>query len=114
MNQWVELAKTFFLSLIGVSKAVEVRTKPEEIQISEFELEKPRIETKELLRLADMVFKEVKNNMTANIESEVRFLTKLNEEDTLLLIENVSNRVKEYRREHPIISGWRRFNKRGK
>lgn len=44
---WFALAKALLDSIAGVSKAVEVRTKPAEIQVGEFNIQKPRLQAKE-------------------------------------------------------------------
>ena len=54
---------------------------------------------------------ELKRLEQNNVRSFVLEFTDLNEEDTEIMVRNISDRLKDYRRNFPIISGWRRFTK---
>ena len=47
----------------------------------------------------------------ADVRNFVLEFTDLNEEDTDIMVKNITVRIAEYRRDYPIISGWRRFTK---
>lgn len=111
---WLALLKALLDSITGVSKAVEVRTKPEEVQVSEHQIKKPRLETGELMRRQQKIFNKIKNVPDADVRSFVLEWTDMNEEDTEVMTRNIEIRIAEYRRDFPNISGWRRFIKRGK
>jgi len=111
---WLAIVKAFFDAITGVSKAVEVRTKPEEIQVSEHTIKKPRLETTELIRRQQKVFNKIKNVPDADVKSFVLEWTDMNEEDTEVMVKNITTRIAEYRRDFPVISGWRRFLKKNK
>lgn len=109
---FLALIKAMFDAITGVSKAVEVRTKPEEVQVSEHQIKKPRLETSELIRRQQRIFNKIKNVPNADVRSFVLEWTDMNEDDTEVMVKNIEIRIAEYRRDHPIISGWKRFIKR--
>jgi hypothetical protein len=112
MNAWLK----FFISLFGfgeaTAKAVSDRTDPEEVKVSKHEIKKPTLELNERLKRQNKIFNRIKNVPDADVRNSVLEFTDLNEEDTNLMVSNISARINEYRRDHPIISGWRRFTKR--
>ena len=76
-----------------------------------FEVKKPTLETTERIRRQNKIFNKIKNVPDADIRSFVLEWTDLNEEDTETMVKNITVRIAEYRRDYPIISGWKRFNK---
>lgn len=92
----------------GFTFATKV-TPSEEIQESKHEIKKPTLEVKERIRRQQKIFNKIKNVPDADVRSFVLEFTDMNEEDTALMVENITVRIAEYRRDYPIISGWRRF-----
>ena len=96
---------------IGINKVVEKALPSEKIQEAKFELKKPTLEIHERIRRQQKIFNKIKNVPDADVKSFVEEFTDMSEEDTEIMVRNVSDRLKDYRRDHPIISGWRRFMK---
>ena len=96
---------------IGINKVVEKALPSEKIQEAKFELKKPTLEIHERIRRQQKIFNKIKNVPDADVKSFVEELTDMSEEDTEIMVRNVSDRLKDYRRNFPIISGWRRFTK---
>ena len=96
---------------VGINKVVEKALPSEKIQEAKFEVKKPTLEIRERIKRQNKIFNKIKNVPDADVESFVREFTDMNEEDTRIMVRNVSDRLKDYRRDHPIISGWRRFMK---
>lgn len=107
----LEVIKLIFRFLIGTNKVVEKALPSEKIQEAKFEVKKPTLEIRERIKRQNKIFNRIKNVPDADVESFVREFTDLNEEDTEIMVRNISDRLKDYRRDHPIISGWRRFMK---
>ena len=107
----LEVIKLIFRFLIGTNKVVEKALPSEKIQEAKFEVKKPTLEIHERIKRQNKIFNRIKNVPDADVESFVREFTDMNEEDTRIMVRNVSDRLKDYRRDHPIISGWRRFTK---
>ena len=103
--------KLLFELLIGTNKVVEKALPSEKIQEAKFEKTLPTLEVAERIKRQNKIFNKIKNVPDADVESFVREFTDMNEEDTRIMVRNVSDRLKDYRRDHPIISGWRRFMK---
>jgi len=97
--------------LIGTNKVVEKALPSEKIQEAKFEVKKPTLEMHERIRRQQKIFNRIKNIPDADVKSFVLEFTDLNDEDTEIMVKNISDRLKDYRRDHPIISGWRRFMK---
>ena len=96
---------------IGINKVVEKALPSEKIQEAKFELKKPTLEIHERIRRQQKIFNKIKNVPDADVKSFVKEFTDMSEEDTEIMVRNVSDRLKDYRRNFPIISGWRRFTK---
>ena len=96
---------------IGINNVVEKALPSEKIQEAKFELKKPTLEIHERIRRQQKIFNKIKNVPDADVKSFVKEFTDMSEEDTEIMVRNVSDRLKDYRRDHPIISGWRRFTK---
>ena len=103
--------KLLFELLIGTNKVVEKALPSEKIQEAKFELKKPTLEIHERIRRQQKIFNKIKNVPDADVKSFVEEFTDMSEEDTEIMVRNVSDRLKDYRRNFPIISGWRRFTK---
>ena len=101
----------FFEFLIGVNKVVEKSLPSEKIQEAKFEVKKPTLEIGERIKRQNKIFSKIKNVPDADVRSFVLEFTDLNEEDTNIMVKNITVRIEEYRRDFPIISGWRRFTK---
>ena len=108
MLEWLT---ALFNAITGVSKAVEKGMPNEKIQEAKFEVKKPTLEIRERIKRQNKIFNRIKNVPDADVKSFVEEFTDLNEEDTEIMVKNISDRLKDYRRDHPIISGWRRFMK---
>jgi len=96
---------------IGINKVVEKALPSEKIQEAKFEKTLPTLEISERIKRQNKIFNKIKNVPDADVKSFVMEFTDLNEEDTEIMVKNISDRLKDYRRDHPIISGWRRFTK---
>ena len=96
---------------IGINKVVEKALPSEKIQEAKFEVKKPTLEIHERIKRQNKIFNKIKNVPDADVKSFVKEFTDMSEEDTEIMVRNVSDRLKDYRRDHPIISGWRRFTK---
>ena len=96
---------------IGINKVVEKALPSEKIQEAKFEVKKPTLEIHERIRRQQKIFNKIKNVPDADVKSFVEEFTDMSEEDTEIMVRNVSDRLKDYRRNFPIISGWRRFTK---
>ena len=107
----LEVIKLIFRFLIGTNKVVEKALPSEKIQEAKFEVKKPTLEIRERIKRQNKIFNKIKNVPDADVRSFVLEFTDLNEEDTEIMVRNISDRLKDYRRDHPIISGWRRFMK---
>ena len=103
--------KLLFELLIGTNKVVEKALPSEKIQEAKFEVKKPTLEIHERIRRQQKIFNKIKNVPDADVKSFVEEFTDMSEEDTEIMVRNVSDRLKDYRRNFPIISGWRRFTK---
>lgn len=108
MFEWLT---ALFNAITGVSKAVEKGMPNEKIQEAKFEVKKPTLEISERIKRQNKIFNKIKNVPDADVNSFVREFTDLNEEDTDIMVKNITVRIAEYRRNYPIISGWRRFTK---
>ena len=107
----LEVIKLIFRFLIGTNKVVGKALPSEKIQEAKFEVKKPTLEIHERIKRQNKIFNRIKNVPDADVRSFVLEFTDLNEEDTEIMVRNISDRLKDYRRDHPIISGWRRFTK---
>ena len=96
---------------IGINKVVEKALPSEKIQEAKFELKKPTLEIHERIRRQQKIFNKIKNVPDADVRNFVLEFTDMNEEDTDIMVKNITVRIAEYRRDYPIISGWRRFMK---
>jgi len=83
----------------------------EKIQEAKFEVKKPTLEISERIKRQNKIFQKIKNVPDADVRSFVLEFTDANEEDTDIMVKNITVRIAEYRRDFPIISGWRRFTK---
>ena len=108
MFEWLT---ALFNAITGVSKAVEKGMPNEKIQEAKFEVKKPTLEISKRIRRQQKIFNKIKNVPDADVKSFVKEFTDMSEEDTEIMVRNVSDRLKDYRRDYPIISGWRRFTK---
>ena len=106
-----ELITALFNAITGVSKAVEKGLPSDKIQEAKFEVKKPTLEISERIKQQNKIFNKIKNVPDADIRSFVLEFTDSNEEDTEIMVKNITVRIAEYRRDYPIISGWRRFTK---
>ena len=106
-----ELITALFNAITGVSKAVEKGLPSDKIQEAKFEVKKPTLEISERIKQQKRIFNKIKNVPDADIRSFVLEFTDSNEEDTEIMVKNITVRIAEYRRDYPIISGWRRFTK---
>ncbi len=96
---------------IGINKVVEKALPSEKIQEAKFEVKKPTLEITERIKRQNKIFNKIKNVPDADVRNFVLEFTDLNEEDTDIMVKNITVRIAEYRRDYPIISGWRRFTK---
>ena len=96
---------------IGINKVVEKALPSEKIQQAKFEVTKPTLEISERIKRQNKIFNKIKNVPDADVRNFVLEFTDLNEEDTEIMVKNITVRIAEYRRDFPIISGWRRFTK---
>lgn len=96
---------------IGINKVVEKALPSEKIQEAKFEVKKPTLEIDERIKRQNKIFNKIKNVPDADVRSFVLEFTDTNEEDTDIMVKNITVRIAEYRRDFPIISGWRRFTK---
>jgi hypothetical protein len=96
---------------IGINKVVEKALPSEKIQEAKFEVKKPTLEIGERIKRQNKIFNKIKNVPDADVKSFVLEFTDMNEEDTEIMVKNITVRIAEYRRDFPIISGWRRFTK---
>ena len=108
MFEWLT---ALFNAITGVSKAIEKGMPNENMQEKKFEKTLPTLEIHERIKRQNKIFNKIKNVPDADVESFVKEFTDMSEEDTEIMVRNVSDRLKDYRRDHPIISGWRRFMK---
>lgn len=78
----VELLKMFFQSITGVSKAVEVRTKPESVRISEHEIRKERLTVAERKKMLNQATTYMRLHLRQSVDgySDVTF-DSLDEDD---------------------------------
>lgn len=102
MPQWlIKLIELLLGSVIGVSKAVEVRTKPEEIQIKQHEDNRPKQFAIRNKGLYNDEYRRLKDHWSINIEEDVRLINgNLSKEDQDLLISLLKQRIDEYRRKY--------------
>ena len=107
----LKVIKLIFRFLIGTNKVVEKALPSEKIQEAKFEVKKPTLEISKRIRRQQKIFNKIKNVPDADVKSFVKEFTDMSEEDTEIMVRNVSDRLKDYRRDYPIISGWRRFTK---
>ncbi len=96
---------------IGINKVVEKALPSEKIQEAKFEVKKPTLEISERIKRQNKIFNKIKNIPDADVRNFVLEFTDLTEKDTEIMVENITARIAEYRRDYPIISGWRRFTK---
>ncbi len=96
---------------IGINDVIEKALPSEKIQEEKFEVKKPTLEISERIRRQQKIFNKIKNVPDADVKSFVKEFTDMSEEDTEIMVRNVSDRLKDHRRDYPIISGWRRFTK---
>lgn len=108
MFEWLT---ALFNAITGVSKAVEKGLPTDKIQEAKFEKTLPTLEISERIKRQNKIFNRIKNVPDADVESFVKEFTDMNEEDTEITVKNITVRIAEYRRDYPIISGWRRFTK---
>jgi len=108
MFEWLT---ALFNAITGVSKAVEKGMPNDKIQEAKFEKTLPTLEVGERVKRQNKIFNRIKNIPDADVKSFVLEFTDLNEEDTEIMVKNITARIAEYRRDYPIISGWRRFTK---
>lgn len=98
---WLEVVKTFFLSIIGVSKAVEVRTKPQEIQVGEFNEEKELRIQDDNQEMINDDFQYLKRRTEIDIDN---YLRRVHPDMSNIErhIQVVTERVYQFRYDHPI------------
>ena len=108
----LEVIKLIFRFLIGTNKVVEKALPSEKIQEAKFEVKKPTLEIHERIKRQNKIFNKIKNVPDADVRSFVLEFTDSNEEDTEIMVKNITVRIAEYRRDYPIISGWKRFMKK--
>jgi hypothetical protein len=106
-----EFLAALFNAIAGVSKAVEKGMPNDKIQEAKFEVKKPTLEIHERIKRQNKIFNKIKNVPDADVRNFVLEFTDTNEEDTDIMVKNITVRIAEYRRDFPIISGWRRFTK---
>ena len=98
----------FFLEIL---KAVEAlfgflgKALPsDKIRETSQEINKPLLEEKERIRIYDIAYRRLKNHPEIVIENDVNFVnSNLHDDDKKWLIENLTARIHEYRRAHPVI-----------
>ena len=95
----------------GINSIINKAQPSEKIQEGKFEVKKPTLEISERIRRQNKIFNRIKNIPDADVRSFVLELTDLNEGDTEIMVSNITARIAEHRRDHPLISGWRRFTK---
>lgn len=108
MLEWLT---ALFNAITGVSKAVEKGMPNENMQEKKFEKTLPTLEVGERIKRQNKIFNKIKNVPDADVRNFVLEFTDLNQEDTDIMVKNITVRIAEYRRDFPIISGWRRFTK---
>lgn len=96
---------------IGINDVIEKALPSEKIQEAKFEVKKPTLEIHERIKRQNKIFNKIKNIPDADVRNFVLEFTDLTEKDTEIMVENITARIAEYRRDYPIISGWRRFTK---
>ena len=96
---------------IGINDVIEKALPSEKIQEAKFEVKKPTLEIHERIKRQNKIFNKIKNVPDADVRNFVLEFTDLTEKDTEIMVENITARIAEYRRDYPIISGWRRFTK---
>ena len=96
---------------IGINDVIEKALPSEKIQEAKFEVKKPTLEISERIKRQNKIFNKIKNIPDADVRNFVLEFTDLTEKDTEIMVENITARIAEYRRDYPIISGWRRFTK---
>lgn len=107
----LQLLTAFFNAIFGLSKAVEKGLPSDKIQEAKFEVKKPTLEIHERIKRQNKIFNKIKNVPDADVRNFVLEFTDMNEQDTDIMVKNITVRIAEYRRDFPIISGWRRFTK---
>lgn len=107
----VNLLKSFLETWTSTNKVIEKSLPSEKIQEGKFEINKPTLELNERVKRQNKIFNKIKNVPDADVRSFVSEFTDLNEADTEIMVRNITDRIKDYRRDHPIISGWKRFTK---
>lgn len=103
---------SIFQFLIGVNKVVEKSLPSEKVAEEKFEIQKPTLEINERIKRQNKIFNKIKNLPDADVKSFVLEFTDLNEKDTEIMVQNITDRIAEHRRDHPLISGWKRFNRK--
>ena len=97
------LLKALLDSITGVSKAVEVRTKPHEVQISEHEIKKKKLTANQMISIYDKDYIRLRDHWEIDIATDVNFVhDDMDEEDRRELIELLTNRITRYRKRFPI------------
>lgn len=102
----------FFRAWDSANKVAEKALPNAELQNKQFEIKKQTLEVTELIKRQNKIFNRIKNVPDADVKSYVLEFTDLNEQDTETMVTNITSRIAEYRRDYPIVSGWKRFNKR--
>ena len=97
MTGWLEVIKALFLSITGVSKAVEVRTKPAEIQIDEHKEKKPLREQDFSQEMINDDFRYLKNRTEIDIDNYIRNVVHRKMENIDAYVKVVTERVHQYR-----------------
>jgi hypothetical protein len=98
-------------STADLAKAAQPTPKEREKRL---EIDTPLMEVEKNIVIANKIFNRVKNNPEANILDEIRALTSLSGDDEWAMYNSIEKRVANHRKKHPIISGWRRFEKNRK
>lgn len=106
-----KLFEWLFRAWDSANKVAEKALPDAELQKKQFEIKKPTLEVNERIKRQNKIFNKIKNVPDADIRSFVLEWTDLNEEDTETMVKNITVRIAEYRRDYPIVSGWKRFNK---
>lgn len=94
MWQILEAIKAFFKFGESVNKVVEKSLPSEKIQEEKFELKKPRLAGKEITKLFDKRFHDLRHHPELDIRENVRLICGvLNDEDEELLVSQLTARL---------------------
>jgi len=102
----------FFQSVTASFMFLEKTIPPQERQQEMFDMKKEKEKVKNRQEIEDRIFRRIKNIPNVVVEDEVGFVMDLTPEESDQLVRVLRVRVEHYRASHPIISGWKRFNKK--